>query len=460
MKTSRIRTASLSILVIAAAGGAAYVWRDRLPPALFAALPFGHPAAEAQTSPPGGQPAAADATASGQTHHHHDKTGGQDQGQTTAEAPAQSSGNGNGTGGGHGRNGGTGGPAAVKTVAAVTGVLPLDIPATGFAVADQTTMLTAAEQGVVTDIAVSDGATVKSGDLIARLDDRAARAAVAKDEAMILRDSATLAEAETALRRAQDLVANKAGAQQTLDQAQAARDTAAATVEADKATRAADQVLLEHTEIRAPFDGRLGEIQISLGANLAYGAPVVRLVKFDPVYVSAHMEQALLPWLRSALAKGAVGVTTVPSAKGDVAHTGTLAFFDNTVDPASGTILVKARFDNPDGTLWPGQAVNMVAHINTDDSHVLVPTVAVEPGQQGPIAYVIRDGKADVVPVTVDRVAGDMTAVSAGLSAGDHVVVEGQAQLFPGRPVTESVADGTAADPAKATQTVASEQAP
>ncbi len=300
-------------------------------------------------------------------------------------------------------------------MAAVSGVLPLDIPATGFAVADETTMLTAAEQGVVTQIAAKDGDTVKSGDLIAKLDDRAARAAVAKDAAMILRDSATLDEAETALRRAQELVATKAGAQQTLDQAQATRDAAAATVEADKAARAADEILLEHTEIRAPFDGRLGEIQVSPGANLAYGAPIVRLVKFDPIYVSVHLEQGLLPWLRSALAKGPVHVTTVPASPRDTAQQGTIAFFDNSVDPASGTLLVKARFDNPEGALWPGQSVDLVVHIQTDDSHILVPTVAVAPGQEGSIAYVVKDGKADVAPVTVDRVSGDRTAITSGL---------------------------------------------
>ncbi|SIQ13118.1 RND family efflux transporter, MFP subunit [Rhizobium sp. RU20A] len=420
MKTSRIRTASFALLVIVAGTGtAAYVWRGSPPLTLSAAFE-GAPAP--QTTP--------DGSADTQSRHGHDRTGGH-----------------------QGAGGSQGGPVAVTTAIARAGVLPLDIPATGFAVADQTTMLTAAVQGIVTAIHATDGQTVKAGDLIATLDDRTARAAVAKDDAMILRDGATLAEAETALRRAQDLLATNAGSQQTVDQAKAARDTAAATVEADKATRAADAVLLEHTEIRAPFDGRLGEIEVSLGANLAFGAPVARLVKFDPVYVDVHLEQALLPRLRAALAKGPVAVTTVPDEKSETPVEGTLSFFDNSVDPASATILVKARFDNPDGRLWPGQAVNLIVHVKTDEERIIVPTVAVSPGQQGSVAYVVRDGKASLANVTVDRVAGDLTAVSVGLAAGDHVVVEGQAQLFDGRAVKETPA-------APASGSTAAEQTP
>jgi multidrug efflux system membrane fusion protein len=161
---------------------------------------------------------------------------------------------------------GNGGPTLVKTVAAVKTVLPRDVTASGWADADDNTTIAAQEQGLVTDIIATDGATVKRGDLIAKLDNRTAQATVDKDNAMIVRDAATLAEAETALTRASDLLTSKAGTQQTYDQAKAARDTAAATVQADKAALASDQVLLEHTEIRAPFDGRLGDVAVSPGA--------------------------------------------------------------------------------------------------------------------------------------------------------------------------------------------------
>ncbi|MFP5077922.1 efflux RND transporter periplasmic adaptor subunit [Rhizobium sp. YIM 134829] len=450
----------ITVALLAVIGAGVWTWRAELSSAasrLQAQLPFEIPGLSAMLPPVTQQTASAEsgstiAGGGGKPHH-----GGQDV-ETGADkiadpnadkAAGQGGGRqGSGLGGsgqgvpgqGGGRHGGAG-PAAVTTVAAQTGVLPLDIPATGLATADQTTTLAAREQGIVTEILASDGETVKVGDLVARLDDRLARAAVTKDDAAILRDSATLDEAETALRRARDLVKAEAGTQQSLDVAQAARDTAAATVEADKAARAADQVLLEHTEIRAPFDGRFGEVLVSPGAYLSSGAPIVKIVKFDPIYVGVHLEERLLEPLRRALAKAPVGVTTLPAGPKASVRSGTISFFDNAIDPASGTILVKARFDNPSGALWPGQAVDLVVHLKNDDPQVIVPTVAIGPGPDGSIAYVIRDGKVVVTPVTVGRVNGDWTSVLAGLAPGDHVVTEGQAQLYQGQTVKETFSD-------------------
>ncbi|OLP56979.1 efflux transporter periplasmic adaptor subunit [Rhizobium rhizosphaerae] len=447
----------ITVAFIAVIGAGAWTWRAELPAAasrLQAQLPFEIPGLKALLPPAAPQTASAegDSGGGGGKHHHGDKAADKSGDQSGAKDPtaqAGASGQGDsgqggsgqgGSGKGGGRRGSTG-PAAVLTVAAQTGVLPLDIPATGLATADQTTTLAAREQGIVTEILASDGQTVKAGDLIAKLDDRLARAAVAKDNAAILRDSATLEETETALRRAHDLFNAKAGTQQSLDQAQAARDTAAATVEADKATRSADQVLLEHTEIRAPFDGRLGEVLVSPGAYLSSGASIVKIAKFDPIYVGFHLDERALRQLRLALAKEPVGVTTVPVSLKAPVRSGTISFFDNAVDPASGTILVKARFDNAAGGIWPGQAVNLVVHLKNDDPEVIVPTVAVGPGPDGSIAYVIRDGKVVVAPVTVGRVNGDFTSIIAGLAPGDHVVTEGQAQLYQGQQVKESFND-------------------
>ncbi|OLP62620.1 efflux transporter periplasmic adaptor subunit [Xaviernesmea oryzae] len=451
----------IPLVLIGALGAGAWAYRGELPDLaarLQAVAPFEIPGLKALAGST--QTAQAEST-SGQ--HRHDSES--DQGGTAGQGgqggkggeggkngqPGKDGQSGQTGGKGGGRHGG-GGPAAVKTVAAQTGILPMDIPATGFAVADQTTTLAAREQGSVTELVAQDGQTVKAGDLIVKLDDRTARAAVAKDNAAILRDSATLSEAETALRRAHDLVNAKAGTQQSLDQAQSARDQAAATVEADKATLSADQVLLEHTEIRAPFDGRLGEILVSPGAYLSAGASVVKITKFDPVYVGVHLEERSLRRLRLAMADGSVSVTTVPSSDKGQVRTGTVSFFDNAVDPASGTILVKARFDNPSGALWPGQSVNIVLHLKNDAPQVVVPTVAVGPGPDGSIAYVVHEGKVAVANVEVGRVNGDYTSVTAGLSPGDHVVIEGQAALYPGQQVKESFDDQAldlaAADPA------------
>ncbi|MCA2407716.1 efflux RND transporter periplasmic adaptor subunit [Rhizobium leguminosarum bv. viciae 248] len=342
---------------------------------------------------------------------------------------------------GGGRRRGGGGPTVVKTVAAVKTTLPMDVTATGWADADDNTTIAAQEQGLIVSIDAQDGATVKAGDLIAKLDDRTAKATVDKDNAMIVRDAATLSEAETALTRAQDLFNQKAGTQQSLDQAVAARDTAAATVDADKASLVSDQILLEHTDIRAPFDGRLGDIAVSKGAFLNAGSAIVTIAKYDPIYVKFHLQERYLRELKSALASGPVEVSTAPnSTKGQV-RKGEISFYDNTVDTASGTILAKAKFENASGALWPGQSVNIVVHFNNNEQQVVVPTLAVSPGPEGFFAFVAKDGKSHLTAVTVARANGGFTAIASGLSEGDHVVVEGQGQLSDQQAIKEQFDD-------------------
>jgi RND family efflux transporter MFP subunit len=347
-------------------------------------------------------------------------------------------------------------PTVVKTVAAVRRALPTDITATGSAVAQDTTTIAAQEAGIITSVQAQDGAMVKTGDLIATLDARTAQAAVDKDKAQQSKDEAALAETESALTRAQSLL-NSAGTQQTVDLARVARDTASADVNSDKAQLAADQVLLEHTQIRAPFDGRLGAVALSLGAYVSPGTAIVSIAQYDPVYVNFHLQESHLRELKDALAGGPVAVSTIPrSDKGKSRH-GQVSFYDNNVDAASGTILVKAKFENSNGAIWPGQSINLVMHFNNTDQSIVVPTVAVNPGADGFFAYVIKDSKVKLTPVTVERANGGFTAIAKGISEGDHLVVEGQVQLSDGQKVTEQFNDGATQNLASAA-TKASQQ--
>ncbi|CDZ73587.1 efflux RND transporter periplasmic adaptor subunit [Neorhizobium galegae] len=335
------------------------------------------------------------------------------------------------------RRGAGGPPPAVKTVAATRTALPMDVTASGAANADENTTIAAQQPGIVVSIAATDGAFVKSGDLIAKLDDRTAKAALDKDKAFLVRDQATLTQAQTALSRANDLLHGNAGTQQTVDQAKAAQDTAAATVQSDNAAIASDQIEIDHTDIRAPFDGRLGDIDISTGAYLSAGSAVVTIAKYDPIYVKFHLPEAYLGQLKQGSAANAVAVDAVPQG-GSTPAKGSLSFFDNTVDPASGTILAKAKFDNPSGTLWPGQSLNVTVHFQSDDTDIVVPTVAVNPGVDSPFVYAVGDDKkVHVTPVAVARSNGPDTAIASGLTEGAHVVVEGQVQLVDGATVVE-----------------------
>lgn len=340
------------------------------------------------------------------------------------------------------RRGAGGPPPAVKTVAATRTALPMDVTASGAANADENTTIAAQQPGILVSIAATDGAFVKSGDLIAKLDDRTARAALDKDKALLVRDQATLTQAQTALTRANDLLRGNAGTQQTVDQARAAQDTAAATVQSDNAAIVSDQIEIDHTDIRAPFDGRLGDIDISTGAYLSAGSAVVTIAKYDPIYVKFHLPEAYLGQLKRGSSANAVAVDAVPQGGGTPAR-GTLSFFDNAVDPASGTILAKAKFDNPSGTLWPGQSLNVTVHFQSDDKDIVVPTVAVNPGVDSPFVYAVGDDKkVHVTPVKIARSNGPDTAIASGLTEGAHVVVEGQVQLVDGAAVVEQFGNG------------------
>ncbi|OEC92973.1 MULTISPECIES: efflux RND transporter periplasmic adaptor subunit [unclassified Rhizobium] len=333
------------------------------------------------------------------------------------------------------------GPIAVKTVAAVKTTLPMDVPATGWVVPIDSTTIAAQEAGLITQIAVKDGATVKAGDLIAKLDPRTAQAAVDKDKANITKDQANLAQAETALTRANSLLTSSAGTQATADEARATRDGAIATLSADQAQLASDQVLLGNTDIRAPYDGRLGDVQLSLGAYVSAGTPIVTISKYDPAYIKFTLQENNLRELQEQLAAGPVHVTTVPRSAQGKPRTGTITFYDNTVDEASGTIAVKATFENANGALWPGRSANVMVHFADNEQLTVVPTVAVSPGPDGYIAFVVKDNKVKITPVTIARANGGRTAVATGLSVGDHVVVEGQSQLNNGTEVKEQFSD-------------------
>ena len=333
------------------------------------------------------------------------------------------------------------GPIAVKTVAAVKSTLPMDVSATGWVVPIDSTTIAAQEAGLITQIAVKDGATVKAGDLIAKLDPRTAQAAVNKDQANLTKDQANLAQAETALTRANSLLTSNAGTQATADEARATRDAAIATTSADQAQLASDQVLLGNTDIRAPYDGRLGDVQLSLGAYVSAGTSIVTIAKYNPAYIKFTMQENNLRELQEQMAAGPVQVTTVPRSAQGKPRTGTITFYDNTVDQASGTIAVKATFENANGALWPGRSTNIMVHFADNQQLVVVPTVAVSPGPDGYIAFVVKDNKVKITPVTIARANGGRTAVATGLSVGDHVVVEGQSQLNNGTEVKEQFSD-------------------
>lgn len=358
--------------------------------------------------------------------------------------------------------GGGGGPRSASIVSAIatTADFPIRRYAIGFVSSPAVVSINARVSSQIVSIAVKDGQMVKAGDLLFSLDDRALRAQLAKDQATLAKDQAMLVSATADLQRAKDLVAKQAGTQQTYDQALAAQKSAAATIDADKATIDSDTVQLGYATITAPISGRLGAVNVAVGdlvttsnGNSSSSTPLVTITQMDPLQVNFNLPESNLALLHKALANPQQGAVTL-TKDGDPTPIGkgALDFVDSSVDTASGTIATRASIPNADLSLWPGQYVNVMLEAGTMPQMTSVPTVAVQPSQKGPFVYVVKpDNTVEMRPVQVALTEGENSAISQGLKAGEKVVVEGQTRLKDGAAVHEGKATaGNGADQAAA----------
>jgi multidrug efflux system membrane fusion protein len=226
----------------------------------------------------------------------------------------------------------------------------------------------------------------------------------------------------------------------TAQQYDEARTTAAAT----QATLAASQAAvdearlnLQYATIRAPIAGRTGSLRVRAG-NLVRTtdlAPLVTINQIRPILARFAVPAANLPQVQRYRGEGEIVVRAEPVGGGKPAL-GTLSFVDNAVDTATGTILLKATFPNPDGVLWPGEFVNLRIRLYVDQNALVIPARAVVAGQQGSFVFVIQpDSSAVTKQVTVDRTAGDLALVRGEVAAGDRVVLDGQLRLREGSKV-------------------------
>lgn len=334
--------------------------------------------------------------------------------------------------GGHGH----GGPTAVSVAVAKAGTLPVTFSTIGTIVAKDSTQLAPQTAGTIARILVANGAQVKAGTLLVKLDDSTIRAQIAKDKALMAKDQATLANAQATYRRTRNLVTKGISTAQSGDDALTAVKVAQGALAVDQATLQADQVQLAHTEIRAPFDGRLGVVQYSVGAYVGTGTPIVHITKMAPVAAQFSLPATDLALLRRTKAAGTLTAAVSPvlaEGGGGPTQTAPVIFIDNSVDAAAATVTMRADFANTPETLWPGQPVNVTVTAGDAGRLVLVPNVAVMPTPQGDAVYVAKaDGTVALRPVTVALRQGDMAGIRAGLQPGEKVLVEGQADVVPG----------------------------
>jgi len=293
---------------------------------------------------------------------------------------------------------------------------------------------------VITRVDIREGQFVKAGQLLFTLDSRTDEANLARARAQLAKEQASLADAQRQLSRSQDLLAQNFISQGALDTNQTLVDTQQSAVVASRAAIGSAQVALSYDRIVAPAAGRAGAINVFVGTTVqSGGAALVTITQLDPIGIAFNLPQRNLnDALRTLRAGGGKVTAVLPDKRGSAV--GRLLFVDNAIDANSGTVRVKAQFDNREEMLWPGAFVTVRLAVNTLKDATVVPQAAVIQGPRATIVYVIdAQNKAQARPVEVVYAAG-LDAVVSGVKPGERVVIDGRQNLRAGVAVAERAA--------------------
>jgi multidrug efflux system membrane fusion protein len=289
--------------------------------------------------------------------------------------------------------------------------------------------------GQIERILFAPGQAVKKGEPLFALDARPFTAALKQAEAVAARDRAQADDAKAQRTRLQNLFNRGIVPRDQLETQSASATALEATLAADLAQVEQARLNLQYTRIAAPITGRTGALLAHVGDLVKANDtnPLVTINQLSPIYVSFAVPGRMLTDIRRQESRGPLPVRT----KGDVAAEGKVTFIDNAVDPTTATINLKATFPNTDSQLWPGLFVPVAMDLSAQPNAIVVPAIAVQPSQQGPYVYVVKnDRTVEMRRVEVDRQQGDETIIARGLAGGEEVVTEGQLRLRPGVAVT------------------------
>lgn len=293
--------------------------------------------------------------------------------------------------------------------------------------------------GEITGVNFTEGQDVRRGALLFTVDPRPIEAELRRAEGVMSRSSVQAANAQADANRYAGLFDKGMVSKQQYDQAATAYLSLAETVKTDKAAVDAIKVQLGYTKIYSPIDGRTGDLMVDRGNIIkANDTPsLVVINKIRPVFVSFSVPEKYLPVLQSRKSGPRITVTaTVKGVDGPPAE-GYLSFIDNAVDPATGSIRLKATFDNKAAKLWPGQFVDVSLILDTLHGATVVDSHAILTGQQGPYVFVVKpDSTVEARPVTIGVTRDGWTVVEKGLAPGETVVTDGQMKLTPGARVS------------------------
>lgn len=329
-------------------------------------------------------------------------------------------------------------PVRPVTVAqAVSRDVPLYLDEIGNCTAYETVTIQPQVSGPIVGIHFQDGAEVKKGDLLFTIDPRPYKAALDRAKATIEQDRAKAANDELQLKRNEELRQTKVIAEQDLDNSRTAVLSSQAAVRADEAAVESAQINLDYCQIHSPIEGRASKRTVDLGNVVSPGGNQLLLIqRQDPIYVDFTIPESALQRVRGFIDSGTLKVKASLPDDPSKSRVGDFNFLDSGVQQGSGTVRMRALFENQDRLFWPGQFVNARLLLDTIKDAVLVPNEALQVGSRGAFVFIVKqDNTVDLRPVTPGQRQGDDVVITNGVKPGETVVVTGQLALAPGAQV-------------------------
>jgi membrane fusion protein, multidrug efflux system len=341
-----------------------------------------------------------------------------------------------------GKQGGGGQPpTVVNLVSPLRQDVPILLQANGTVMPVSSVDLHPQTTNTIRTVHIKEGQFVKAGDLLFTLDDRSARADVAKAQAQLARDQAALLDLERQHQRSKELLARNFIAQGAVDTLTSQVESQRALLKADLAAIQATQVAASYAAIRAPMAGRVGAINVFPGSLVQLSTSLATVTQLNPITVGFTLPENNLPALLAAQKSGKVAVQALLPGQEQPLE-GMLSFIDNAVDPVTGAIRLKAQFDNRDTRLWPGQYVNTRVTVQTLKDALVIPQAAIITNTRGSFVYTMEPDQTAQTK-TVARVhAFGLNAVVTGLAGTEKIIVEGKQNLRPGAKVRVAQAPG------------------
>jgi len=332
-------------------------------------------------------------------------------------------------------------PVTAATVVQKT--VPVQLRAIGNVEAYSTVSVRSQVNGELMGVYFKEGQDVNKGALLFTIDPRPYEAALTEAEATLAKDTAQFENARREVGRFQKLFEEGLISQDQFDQISTNASALEATVNADRAVVENARLRLEYCVIRSPITGRTGNLMVHPGNLIEANdeSPMVVINQIQPIYVTFSVPEQHLPEIRKYRSSGTIAVEAFTTEGGDKPEEGMLVFVDNAVDVTTGTIKLKASFDNANRRLWPGQFADVVMTLTTQPDAVVVASQAIQTGASGQYVFVIRDDlTVESRSISVGRTLDGEAVVEKGLQLGEKVVTDGQLRLVPGAKVDIRVA--------------------